>query len=715
LTVNDPGRVSPATQVAGASLLRGAAVLCILVLLLHFVFSIAGPRAEAQSPNSAGVLLQAGIEKEAYGDYKSAIDIYQKISSDSSASRDVRARALLRLAGCDETLGHQAKQIYEQIVREFGDQPAAVQARKWIAQHAQQEPSATPATMTDSRIEWSRLGSMGPADTNGKQAVFSSGDILYLGDVAGRSKRPILNTKRYSWLPCRDFSLVALDLLTTPIRQHTLGVIKTDGSGYRTLIRDDAKNSIFQQDQSFAVSCSWDDRNLLLSDFSPKSTLAGQLWLVSVGDGQRSVLVDVKGWQIRKAMFSPDGRFATYEVWPKDPASPHTSRVFIVPVEGGEPHLVYESAPWQVGNESLALMDWTADGRSLILRDVQKGKSALYLLPMKDGAASGPASFVRFGNFDDGYTTASGAFVYEDKSASPSNVDVSVASIAPDDGLGDWRRVELNTNGASNPWPSFSPDGTQIAYIAKDADPARRDVMVGDLATGQEREIYRSLYGSTACQFSARDPKLFCSVEKEKGETDLLSIAVESGAVETIATFSGSRFLLSVARDDQAFFFSGNAWLLGVYEPPVIRWDRATQQETIVEPPSEDRRLLSVSTDGHWVARLLDGVVSIRSINSTEWKALASDVTVKAPPLVMPDGKWVLYQTDSAGRPALFRVPIAGGNSERLGDLPNNGSAGSFFFSPDGRQVLAIAEKRVNYGLSVLENFIPAVKKEHEP
>jgi hypothetical protein len=103
------------------------------------------------------------------------------------------------------------------------------------------------------------------------------------------------------------------------------------------------------------------------------------------------------------------------------------------------------------------------------------------------------------------------------------------------------------------------------------------------------------LYPSTACQFSALTPRLFCTVEKEKGETDLISMSAESGAVEEIATFSGSRYLLASPHDDQTFFFSGNAWLLGVNEPPVVRWDQTTKLETIVEPSSEDRRLLSVS------------------------------------------------------------------------------------------------------------------------
>ena len=94
------------------------------------------------------------------------------------------------------------------------------------------------------------------------------------------------------------------------------------------------------------------------------------------------------------------------------------------------------------------------------------------------------------------------------------------------------------------------------------------------------------------------------------------------------------------------------------------------------------------------------------------WKPLISGVVLRDPPFIMPDGMWVLYQNvDTTGKPGLFRVSIAGGSPERLGDLPFNGSAGSFFFSSDGKQILTLAEKPADYGLSVLENFVPPVKK----
>jgi hypothetical protein len=113
--------------VAFGMALSGCAVDLLIYLVLPLLTIGAAKPAIAQTVSSTpGVMLQSGIEKEDVdGDLKTAMSIYEKIAADASAPRDVRARALLRVAGCDEKLGKQARQVYEQIVRDYSDQPAA--------------------------------------------------------------------------------------------------------------------------------------------------------------------------------------------------------------------------------------------------------------------------------------------------------------------------------------------------------------------------------------------------------------------------------------------------------------------------------------------------------------------------------------------------------------------------------------------------------------
>src|ERR1019366_5832549 len=80
--------------------------------------------------------------EEVDGDLKTAMAAYLKIAADTSASHDIRARALLHLAACYEKLGQQAQKVYEQIVREFPDQPAAAQARARLASFSARQAPA---------------------------------------------------------------------------------------------------------------------------------------------------------------------------------------------------------------------------------------------------------------------------------------------------------------------------------------------------------------------------------------------------------------------------------------------------------------------------------------------------------------------------------------------------------------------------------------------
>jgi hypothetical protein len=114
-----------------------------VALALAMAVQLFVPVAFAQTRRA--VELEGAIAKEQVdGDLKTAIAIYQKIAGESSAPRNVSAKALLHLARCYEKLGQQAQTVYRQIVRDFRDQPEAAQARARLAALKQEYPPRSP-------------------------------------------------------------------------------------------------------------------------------------------------------------------------------------------------------------------------------------------------------------------------------------------------------------------------------------------------------------------------------------------------------------------------------------------------------------------------------------------------------------------------------------------------------------------------------------------
>jgi Tol biopolymer transport system component len=708
-------KVALAVVACCSLILSGAVIVTILYLSMVLVSLIAAQPMFAQS--TAGVRLEAGIEKEEVdGDFKSAMEIYQKIAADSTVPRDVRSKALLRLGGCYEKLGQQAGQVYEQIVRDFADQPAAAQARSRLAALKQQENPAAPTTMTLRKIEWSAVGIIGPSDTDGNRAVYQdSGDNLFFGDLSGHTKRMIFKAEpghAPGWVPSRDFSMVSLAFHAKPRR---LAVVKTDGTGYRELVRDDSQAAILAA--GWSTGWSWDDRYLVV--YTNREKGGGHLFVVSVADGQRRELLSIAAGYFTKAVFSHDGRFVAYEVAPL-PGEGLASRVFIVAAQGGEPRQVYESVPKRVvhrpGLDYWTLLDWTADGSHLEIADAPRGRAALYLLPIKNGAAAGAPAFVRYGAIESGYTTASGALVYE-ASPEPGGADVFLASLDTDGHLGSWRRLEIHGGGRRgfNPWPSFSPDASQIAYMSRDNPAGDPNLVLHDLSTGQERVLYQPGSGvGLQCRYATHLPKIFCIELEAGGKANLISVSADSGEVKRFGTFgepvAGQVWLDQASQDDQAVYVSKESTT--DWRSSEVRWDMATRQETVLAVPSEAYERDEPSSDEHWLLRAIPSqkAIAVRPMSGGEWRSLTSVRGFAWPYVTTPDGNWVIYgDDDSSGKRAFFWVRVSGGEPERLADSPTQGSNG-LWVSPDGRQILTVSTNWAKYDLWVLDNFVPPVK-----
>jgi len=684
-------------------LLFGAAVVSVIVVA-GLLSELAVTPLHAQT--RPAVELQAAMTKEQVdGDLKTAIAAYQKIAADKSAPRDVRAKALLHLAGCYEKLGQQAQGVYQQIVRDFSDQPAATAARTRLAALKQDDRPAPPATMTQRQIETAGRH-FGEGDTDGHRVVYlnpATGELIY-GDLAGKSQRVIFKAKLDnlpSWSPSRDFSMVFLSFDSKPDQPQIMAVLNIDGTGYREIARMDSKHYCWP-------SWSWDNRYLLCAESQGNTT---RLLRVSVADGKTRELLNLKTEKVPDAFFSPDGRFIAYQTLATSPADP-MSRIFVLPAAGGEPQLVYEQR--QTGGffilfQQLRMLDWTADGNYLAIGTERSGKAALELLPMSDGKSSGLPVFVKYGDFRNGQTTATGGLVYH--SVKPGGVwAVYLASLDANGRPVDWKRLQLPLGNISNPFPQWSSDSNQIVYIARNEDEGQNGgevVHLRNVSTGEDRAIYHA-QGHTSCAWAVRKPKLFCSDKADKA-SEIVSIAADSGEIDRLHSFSDSIWIDYLSHDDKSLYIVKGGIDAG---GQMVRWEVASHQETVLEqfPPQSWGEM---SSDERWLIRATAKNLDIRPLSGGDWKPLVSRLTQSGHVDFTSDGQWVLYHdADSTGKPAVFRVATAGGQPERVGEFPTSAPSGTMRISPDGSKVMVAAGEYENgYELWSLENFVPPAPK----
>ena len=699
-------KLALALTAAFSILLSGVALVSMVVfgVLLSELTSL-----PLHAQTSPAVALEAATKKEQVdGDLKTAIADYQKIAADKSAPRDVRAKALLHLAGCYEKLGQQAQGVYQQIVRDFADQPAAAQARTRLAAMKHDDHPASPATITQRKIEASAR-QFGEGDTDGHRVVYADRETseLISGDLAGNSKKVIFKAKPGElpgWSPSRDFSTVFLSLHAKPGEPQIFAVINTDGTGYREFARLDGSSHCWP-------TWSWDNRYLVCAESKDKVT---RLLRISVADGQTHELLNLKDAYVEEAHFSPDGRFIAYEAYATSDTDPF-SRIFVMPAEGGEPQLVYEhrqTDTFFILFQQLRLLDWTADGRYLAIGSDKGGKGALNLLPMKDGKAAGDPAFVKYGDFRDAQTTTTGGLIYH--AVKPGGAwAVYLASLDANGHPGDWKRLDLPLGNISNPMPAWSGDSNRIVYVAKSEDEGQvggggEVVHLRNLSTGDDRTIYHA-QGMVMCIWAAQQPKLFCS-DKADQTTEIVSIAADSGEITRLHSFSGKGVWIDYpSHDNQSLYIVRGPETGGAQ---MVRWDIASQQETLIDQ-YPDKAWGEMSSDERWLIRVNGTGVEIRPISGGDWKPLVSRLNQGGHVDFTADGNWLLYHdADSTGKPILSRVASAGGQPERLGDFPTNAPSGTMRISPDGSKVMVAAgEYGTAYEMWSLENFVPPASK----
>ena len=240
---------------------------------------------------------------------------------------------------------------------------------------------------------------------------------------------------------------------------------------------------------------------------------------------------------------------------------------------------------------------------------------------------------------------------------------------------------------------------------------------VRNIASGEDRKLYRAVkLQKDSCAWAAQHPKLYC-VEHGESPTiiGMFSIDVESGRVERLASLPANGMdQPQPTRDDSALY-------LAVSGRELFKWDIVTHQETSIGPG----RVVSPGERWVWTGRLPPEppsnpafTLGVRPVSSTEWRRVNFRIdkpkgTAYLHVAFTPDDNWLYFHDrDSAGKDALFRIPTAGGEPERMGEFPLHSIMGQMKISPDGRKVI-VTDSDSNTSTTplieawLLENFEP--------
>jgi hypothetical protein len=393
-------------------------------------------------------------------------------------------------------------------------------------------------------------------------------------------------------------------------------------------------------------------------------------------------------------VFSPGDRFIAFQ--------DAKGSVYILPANSSEPWLVAESA---------TLVDWTEDGKYFVFAAEQGKTYSLFAVPIKDGRPAGDRIFIRRLEKMSGPVRYGSSLVYA--VAPDEGIEkVSVVSIEGDR-LGQWKTLDLV--GIGGPFaPTFSPDATRIAYHTRPAVNDRTSaVRVRDMASGEDRELFRSNELLSFCFWASQRPILYCTSEVIAAKVELLSISLETGRAEKIMTFDGPKEPFGLSPDDRILYMGG---LSASGVPGIYQWEIGSGKPEApvaygLAVPSLDGRWLATATkDSQGRRGFQIGPASGGNADSRHMVYVRRQAPPARPPVAFtPDGNWFLFHDqDPDGKDGLYRVSTSGGEAHRLGDYPTS-LASLMWTSADGRHILvdgaSATGKPSEYWL--LQNFIP--------
>jgi Tol biopolymer transport system component len=668
------------------------ATLFLLAGLLGAALAAGFPANQAKD-DRAEVALQAALKKEAVdGDLKGAIEQYKKIVAQPGAGRATVATALLRMGQCHEKLGSaEARTAYQRVVRDFADQAEIVaQARVRLA--ALGGPSAAGGLVAR-RVLTDASGVGGVLTADGKyisRVDRGTGDVVQFEVASGQTSRI---TNRGPWgegenwyeyqVFSRDGKQIAYDLYTKAEEGWALQlrIRNLDGSGLRTL---------YSEEESWVRLFDWSpDGGSILAILERKpNNYTDELTLISTADGSVRVLKSIASawYTLKRARFSPDGRFVAYSV--EREGSPPHGDVFLMTADGRN-EVVVAGHPAED-----QLLGWTPDGRSLVFLSDRSGTWDIWTAHITGGKQQGEPELLKknfgwdsevLGFAPDGslhyktYTSSGGLYT--------GAVDLETGKVLEPP-------APVPTRYTSPPaFLRWSPDGRNLAYISRPGriGPGNNILTIRSAATGEERFLSPRLRGVNMSSWASDGRSVIA-----RGFTETINIIfridTETSEITKLADKGSFPYLCP---DGKTLVFQRRG---GIRKRNL---DTGEESE-VVKITTE---YYDLSPDGREVVFQVDGAVKAVSLNGGEPRELFRGLAKLYDWRWTRDGRYIIARAGSE----IWRVPAQGGTPLKL-DL-SVPKMGSFALHPDNRRFAFSVWEEFKSELWVLENFLPPAAK----
>ena len=688
-------------------LLITGAVLLLTILCLH-----------AGSSNAKLDFEKALLLEEANGKLQEAIALYQKVVTEAASDEALAAQAQLHVGICYERLANEeARKAYKTVVDRYPSQKEVVRiAQQRLA--ALRSPGVSGNRMSMRQVYSGEMinGTVSPdgrwvslTDTTGGVAVrnFAAGTKRVLTPPANVS-----NGYADGSVISPDGHQVAYLWAELPQWEFQVRIVPMDGN---------AAPRIIYRSPKYLFVRGWTPDGLKLLVTRSLEDGTWQIALLSVQDGSIRQLKSLRWAQIG-ASISPDGRYIAYDA-PAGEGAETPRNIFVLAADGSQEGAIVQHPS---NNHSTI---WSPDGSQVLFVSDRTGTPSLWSVPVKDGKTAGEAELVRsdIGAIAPLTMTRAGTLFYMIRGRNRANV--YRAAMDNDGRVSGTPQVVADKYVNSNWGPSLSLDGKQLAYYSDRPDTV---LVIRDLSSRQERvyplnlnlEVNKLYFNGPGWLPDGRSVLVAGRENQRQGEF-LYRVDLAIGKAEEVG--QGREFWTAgfkASPDGKSIFYQG-----GGNSQQLARFDLDTRQTTILReavpffPQDTAFSSPAVSRDGKQIAYVQStflkgkepqGEIFVinaaggepRSVfrypegQSNAFNALAWT----------SDDRHILFMMHEHSIHSIWRVPLDGGEAERVGVSMNAIIIGPQMH-PDGQTIFFSAGGGTDQ-IWALENFLPKAKTE---